>query len=830
MATKMELLNLVEEAGCGNNTQEFIELLANQYKLVSEYMESDQNFKESFQMSCVKLSNSSSYMYQFLGGLKLVGEDRPTSFATIMNLLHIVVSPKKHNRMTAGFLTKVILMFFYLIMGTQAGEFKIETNTEHVLITSNIDTVQYTEISEQFSLEPIFNQISKLNRTLSLIQGLLDFTVENRDCTTLGNLNSNTDNIEELISVAKTRNLTMLRMQTSEKEIEHKYIGYVINDNHQTSCILTNSVANTNYLLAQNTIRNTPDTDREIIDYRDNMLSRFRDNHKRSCIRQGKFPPVFVTRSFAVLTEPRIENCAAECYFMLSNFLNAFRHNSVSSIKQNLTQCEAWSFDINTGYCDLIERISNEDFIGKIDWESEGNLYAMTGVATCQPVEFYKSMPKIFANEKLTNVHEICRFSAERPGSENQLSRCKNLYYELQAPIVKQQTELSLFMENLLEQHKIRKNRKVRSVVLFGLQIAKMLVNAANTLEPSVLHNLMSNVTRTAVERLHSLRAKLNAAGIQSKVVSNQNQKAVSNRPLNIERFLQVAKSWQANYEELQMIKHNYSIFISQLTKSSNDLKKYFLRLFSDERPLKQRTIKFVENQTYIFSSYITEQTVIRQFIKTQESSYNAMQTTLIPITENAFFHSYFWQSDVFQGKSFKHSNQCLRQLMLSMHDENTVEICKAAPKLTSFEKLGENVYSIAQRVKNMTGRIVVTNAKAVFEIRCKKGQLLKFTRGLAIFVISEDCSFTINGQMIIQPKLNVAGFQPSFVFGLNKTLIRPPTKIIDYHKIGNSVITAIFSLVCTIIFIIICIRCSYQRTDVQYNYVAPMPEELQDL
>ena len=829
MATKMQLLNMVEEAVCGKNTQEFVELLANQYQSVSEYMESDENFKESFKMSCVRLSNSTSYMYQFLGGLGLVGEDRPTSFATVMNLLHIVVSPKKHNRMMAGFLTKVILIISYLIMGVQAGDYKIETTAEHVLISSNIDTVEYAEISERFSLEPIFNQILKLNSTLSLIQGLLKFTVENRDCTTLGNLNSNTDNIEELIAIAKTRNLTMLRMQTSENEIEHKFIGYVINDNRQTSCILTNSVANINYLLAQNTFRNTPATDRQMINYRDNMLSRFRDNYKRSCIRQGKFPTAFIKRNFAV-SEPRIENCAAECYFMLSNFLNAFRHNSVSSIKQNITKCEAWSFDINTGHCDLIESISNEDFIGRIDWETEGNLYAMTGVATCQPVEFYKSMPKIFANKKLTNVHEICRFSSERPGSDNQLSRCKNLYYELQSPIVKQQTELSLFMENLIEQHKIRKNRKVRSVILFGLQIAKMLVNAANTLEPSVLHNLMSNVTRTTVERLHSLRAKLNAAGIQSKVVANQNQKAISNRPLNIERFLQVAKSWQANYEELQMIKHNYNIFISQLTKSSNDLKKYFLKLFSDERPLKQKTIKFVENQTYIFSSYITEQTVIRQFIKTQESSYNAMQTTLIPITENAFFHSYFWQSDVFQGKSFKHSNQCLQKLMLSMQDENTIEICKAAPKLTSFEKLGENVYSIAQRVKNMTGRIVVTNAKAVFEIRCKKGQLLKFTRGLAIFVISEDCSFTINGQMIIQPKLNVAGFQPSFVFGLNKTLIRPPTKIVDYHKIGNSVITAIFSLVCTIIFIIICIRCSYQRTDVQYNYVAPMPEELQDL
>ena len=163
------------------------------------------------------------------------------------------------------------------------------------------------------------------------------------------------------------------------------------------------------------------------------------------------------------------------------------------------------------------------------------------------------------------------------------------------------------------------------------------------------------------------------------------------------------------------------------------------------------------------------------------------------------------------------------------MHDANTIEICKAAPKLTNFEKLGENVYSIAQRVKNITGRIVVTNAKAVFEIRCKQGQLLKFTRGLAIFIISDDCSFTMSGQIIIQPKLNVAGFQPSFVFGLNKTLIRPK-KIIDYHKVGNSVITAIFCVIGTIFFIIICVRCSYKRTEVQYNYVTPMPEELQDL
>ena len=820
---------MVEEAICGKNTQEFVELLANQYQSVSEYMESDENFKESFKMSCVRLSNSTSYMYQFLGALGLVGEDRPTSFATVMNLLHIVVSPKKHNRMMAGFLIKVILILSCLTLEVQAEDYKIETAADHVLISSNIDTVEYAEITEQFSLEPIFNQISKINSTLSLIQGLLKFSMENRDCTTLGNLNSNTDSIEELIGIAKTRNLTMLRMQTYENAMEHKFVGYVINDNHQTSCMLTNSVANIQYLLAKNTFRNTPATDRQMIDYRDGMLSRFRDNMERSCIRQGKFPASFIKRNFAV-SEPRIENCAAECYFMLSNFLNAFRHNSVSSIKQNLTNCQAWSFDIKTSRCELVESISYEQFIGKIDWETEGNLYAMTGVATCQPIEFYKSMPKIFANKKLTNVHEICSFSAGDPGVDNQLSRCKNLYFELQSPIIKQKAELSLFIENLVEQHKIKKTRKIRSVLYIGLQIARMLLNAANTREPSVLHKLMTNATRTSVERLHSLREKLTAAGIQSKVVYNRKQNAVTYRPLDIESFLQVAKSWQSDYKQLQMIKHNYSSFISQLTTSSNDLKKYFLELFSNEMPLKQKTIKFIENRTYVFSSYISEETIIRQFIKTQKSSYSAMQTTLIPITQNAFFRSYFWQSDVFQGKSFMRSNQCLRRLMQAMHDDDTIEICKAAPKLTDFEKLGENIYSIRQRVKNVTGRVVVTNEAAVFEIRCKQDHLLKSVQGLAIFIISDDCSFICSGQIIIQPKLNVAGFRPQFVFGLNKTLIRPPRRIVDYHKIGNSVITAICCVIGTIIFIIICIRCSYQRTEVQYNYVAPMPEELQDL
>ena len=147
---------------------------------------------------------------------------------------------------------------------------------------------------------------------------------------------------------------------------------------------------------------------------------------------------------------------------------------------------------------------------------------------------------------------------------------------------------------------------------------------------------------------------------------------------------------------------------------------------------------------------------------------------------------------------------------------------------MPNFAKLGENVYSIEQRVNNITGKIVVTNAAAVFEIRCKHGQLIKSTPGLAIFMISNDCVFIMEGQVIIQPTLNIDGFKPTFIFGLNRTLVRPKTILVDYHKIGNSIMAAVFCLIGTVIFIIVCVKCSFTRTEIQYNYIEPAPEEMQ--
>ena len=100
----MMFLHLVEEAVCKQKTNEFMETVANDHAALSKYLESDENFNSSFRMSCIRLAATSSLMYHFLAAIKLVGEDRPTTFPIIINLLHVATSQKKHHRMMTGFL------------------------------------------------------------------------------------------------------------------------------------------------------------------------------------------------------------------------------------------------------------------------------------------------------------------------------------------------------------------------------------------------------------------------------------------------------------------------------------------------------------------------------------------------------------------------------------------------------------------------------------------------------------------------------------------------------------------------------------------------------
>ena len=104
--------------------------------------------------------------------------------------------------------------------------------------------------------------------------------------------------------------------------------------------------------------------------------------------------------------------------------------------------------------------------------------------------------------------------------------------------------------------------------------------------------------------------------------------------------------------------------------------------------PMTEKTLKYLGNHSYVFTAYIKEDKIVRQFIKTQISSYSALQSTVIPITDATFHKFYYWQTDMFRGKTFKRSNHCLIRLMQHLVNDRTMEVCQAAPNTEGLEKV----------------------------------------------------------------------------------------------------------------------------------------------
>ena len=63
-------------------------------------------------------------------------------------------------------------------------------------------------------------------------------------------------------------------------------------------------------------------------------------------------------------TKPKQQNKYFLC-MLHGRILTKPYNNRISRIKLKTSNCQAWSFNIKTGICQIIEKISNEDFIGK---------------------------------------------------------------------------------------------------------------------------------------------------------------------------------------------------------------------------------------------------------------------------------------------------------------------------------------------------------------------------------------------------------------------------------------------------------------------------------
>ena len=470
----------------------FMELIMRNHSVLVKYMASDKQFYSAFKVLCVKLANVSSLMYSFLASLELVSDARPTTFATIANLLFTTLSHKKEHQVMTPLLVKV--MYITLLVGgfvpcVGGVEYVVESTNDHIMVSSDIRTEQYQELSEIFSLEPLFEQLKLVDKSLETIKSFMYFNRNHRDCYSIGNLNSNTDHLANMVKIIKSNNLTKIRLQHKE-EGQHEYEVFLQNTGSKIECVVSSSLSHIQYLLARNTFRTCPTTSEDINLYRKAMISLFRNDNNKACVRHGRFPDRFVSVSFK-LEQPQVEICSQICYFQRRNFLSAQEQKGFILTNLNVSNCDSWSFDIKTSTCSLIENISSKDFVDQIDFSEANNNLVFSGLSNCLVRNFYASVPRIFVNGKLEDLRNFCSFSKENLVFKKYNSRCKNLYYLLQKPLRHIAEDLKLFSRNFVRDNELKSSRQVRSLSISANAIVRSLAKAAMRSGVSLLQNIV---------------------------------------------------------------------------------------------------------------------------------------------------------------------------------------------------------------------------------------------------------------------------------------------------------------------------------------------------
>ena len=131
------------------------------------------------------------------------------------------------------------------------------------------------------------------------------------------------------------------------------------------------------------------------------------------------------------------------------------------------------------------------------------------------------------------------------------------------------------------------------------------------------------------------------------------------------------------------------------------------------------------------------------------------------------------------------------------------------------IKRIQEDVFIIDQLFAKIQGKIVISNQRSLIEIHCRNGQLVQNTKGLSIF-----CSLLSNWMRLIDGNETMQGSEPRFIFSLSRSLFKQNHSKSNIHNISNSTTIAIFSLIFMGLWVVVCIKLTYQKSDVNYTVI----------
>ena len=762
--------------------------------LLETFFAQTDSFSENYELMSLLLqvSNKSDIMklychqYNFMSGEK-------TGLKTLGSVIKWVANPleskgiqqtmsgllKVSNHKFKGKQNYMIFFLFFSIFSLVNGikldlpSTEVEITKDHIILNSEIRMTELYEITEKIDLEPLFQFLSQINATLLHIEQFTEFQESHTACAVYGNPNDNTDSIEDIKKIAKDKGLNNLLISHQEKTRNHNFMTLFRMINGSFSCEISYSLARIQLLLASNTRRIPPYYVHERISYRNSLYDLFRDKNGLKCLRHGliKNKNIFPYNFKQYVEEPGIEACSQICKTMHLKFKQGLSINKLTGIQLNLEDCAIWSFAISNKTCFIKHNISQNMFLNKMSFESDYEFMSVTGKPDCQ-MKLDSGYPSMFINNQLTDLREICSFSENNLIFTKYNARCMNLYFSIKQPLKKLQLDVIFFIKSFLIKNRLNSKPVKRSIGNFFGPVSTFLGQAVAREGISLLDNVFYKPSLQPLEMLTNIINNIRQAGYRGKVVKKVKRKRDN---ININQFLQGFKILQQVSNKI--VNKNFNIILEGLAQNGTKIMSFFESLIQSDDPIFNSTINFIQNSSYLFSSYVipTDEVIIRHFLKPViKNKYKSNMISYIPLNEG-FFDNKYWQSDTFVGSEQETPNSCLIQLLAGLNGKLPVN-CQYS-KSSKLMK-NDNIFFVKHHYGDFAGRVVLINQPGLVEVSCKEGSLMEKTKGLIVFAISEDCKILFNGIQIFNSKINTLGFPPRLILRYNETI----QQLIEHH------------------------------------------------
>lgn len=729
-------------------------------KALKNMFSQDKQFKIDITVILATLGRAKKMVALVCDKLELISH-KPT-WSGILVGLRSIFNPTEKNKLLRNMLLQVI--FITAFFGYAQG-YEIQTREQSVLIQSDMPTIHLQEKTEQYNFDIYNNFMGEIEQMETEIEKLKMFNRNSR---------CQTETLDDLFMV--------LESQKFKKGIVHNILINHIERNNQHKMFklwissLLNKCEFTLNKVFKTSLYQIPTGPTKIkeAEVRKTLINQFEDENSK-CLVHGMYPNKYFEET---LITPTIYDCSLMC--LNRNMIN--RNVAIQQIiKANeVKECKNYAYRLSTKECYLAENIPHNVFRSLNDYSGK-NVDVLSGKYSCQFKNIDKN-PKIKFNQTEIPMLDMCLYTPKEP--KHVMGRCLEQYYTLKIPLVKIKMELKSFKAIVEQNLNPSNNRVKRSLLTLSAQAVSYLAGQFLSKRTSELQNqIIINVTNNTV--LIGINNVLNKMGISSKIVHNY----IPAHKSNISELAQTG--------EYLKLKNSGNIKIGptqilHVIQKAEVIKNHYQKILRP-LPLKNETQEWLKESNYLCRIFLNGNKIVKKFLKEVQTGYTATLANYIPIS-TYFYDIHYWQSHTFlTGKT----STCLSSLL-----SGSIQYCQAVP--TTRKIITDNIFYVEHIYRTNHGKILVINRPGLIEITCLRNisKIITTIKSLTVITVTNDCKAYFEGLQILDSSTNNTGIKPQIIFQ-GESFVKTNHKI-DWHKIGNSVVTGIG---CFLVLIIIGIK-----------------------